>query len=86
MPRSTPSCTARAALPGRRALPPVRAVLPGGTIEGHLVRRWQTDAGEWIYVVAVRAWSSRAASTGADVAEDMIEIPIPVRQGGRCAG
>ncbi|MBT2452538.1 hypothetical protein J7F03_36910 [Streptomyces sp. ISL-43] len=77
---SRPGRTDRPTRPGRRALPPIRAVLPGGTVEGQLVRRWQTEAGEWIYVVAVSAWSSRAATTGADVAEDFIEIPVPARQ------
>lgn len=48
--------------PGRLTLPPIRAVLPGGTVQGELVRRWQTEAGEWIYVVALKAWGSRTAT------------------------
>ncbi|MFD5143058.1 hypothetical protein [Streptomyces sp. NPDC058401] len=42
------------------------------------MRRWQTGAGEWVYRVAVRAWSSRTASTGEDLARDLVEMDVPV--------
>ncbi|MFF1416000.1 hypothetical protein ACFVX6_40605 [Streptomyces sp. NPDC058289] len=58
-------------------LPPVRVLLPDGEVAGRLVRRWQTDAGQWVYTVALRAWSSRTASTGQDITTDMIEIDVP---------
>ncbi|GGK32016.1 hypothetical protein GCM10011583_74730 [Streptomyces camponoticapitis] len=59
------------------ALPPVRVLLPDGRVTGQLARRWQTRAGTWVYRIALRGWSSRAASTGQDLAEDLIEIDVP---------
>lgn len=59
------------------ALPPIDVLLPDGRVSGHLVRRWQTRGGTWAYRVALRGWSSRAASTGQDLAEDLIEIDVP---------
>ncbi|MFF3216946.1 hypothetical protein ACFYYB_40780 [Streptomyces sp. NPDC002886] len=44
---------------------------------GRLVRRWQTDAGRWVYTVALRASSSRTASTGQDISADMVELDVP---------
>ncbi|MFI5867281.1 DUF6233 domain-containing protein [Streptomyces sp. NPDC051546] len=63
--------------PQTGALPPVRVRLPDGEVSARLVRRWQTTDGRWIYRVALRAWSSRTASTGQDLSEDMIEIDVP---------
>ncbi|MER5482576.1 hypothetical protein ABT024_05080 [Streptomyces sp. NPDC002812] len=63
--------------PAGAPLPPVRVLLPDGEIGGGLVRRWQTGAGEWVYRVAVRAWSSRTAATGHDLAQDLVEMDIP---------
>ncbi|MFD9303223.1 hypothetical protein ACFWCB_11285 [Streptomyces sp. NPDC060048] len=57
--------------PGR--LPPVRVLLPDREVGGRLVRRWQTDTGRWVYVVALHAWASRTASTG----QDLIEVDVP---------
>ncbi|MFI5868199.1 hypothetical protein [Streptomyces sp. NPDC051546] len=50
---------------------------PDGEIRGGLVRRWQTGAGERVYRVAVRAWSSRTASTGEDLERDLVEMDVP---------
>ncbi|MFD9302186.1 hypothetical protein ACFWCB_05725 [Streptomyces sp. NPDC060048] len=58
-------------------LPPVRVLLPDGEVGGRLVRRWQTDTGRWVYVVALRAWASRTASTGQDLTEDLIAVDVP---------
>lgn len=41
------------------------------------MRRWQTGAGQWVYTVALRAWSSRTASTGQDITADMVELDVP---------
>lgn len=67
-----------------RALPPVGVLLPDGRttgqpvqVLGRLVRRWQTGDGRWIYRVAIRGWTSRAASTGQDLVEDWIELEVP---------
>ncbi|MFD3484902.1 DUF6233 domain-containing protein [Streptomyces sp. NPDC058665] len=59
------------------ALPQVRVLLPDGRVTGRLVRRWQAGDGTWVYRVALRGWSSRAASTGQDLGEDLIEIEVP---------
>ncbi|MFD3519972.1 hypothetical protein [Streptomyces sp. NPDC058653] len=59
------------------ALPPLRVLLPDGRVTGRLVRRWQTSTGGWVYRIALRGWSSRAATTGHDLAEDLIEIDAP---------
>ncbi|WP_407841409.1 DUF6233 domain-containing protein [Streptomyces sp. DSM 116496] len=41
------------------------------------MRRWQTAAGQWVYTVALRAWSSRTASTGQDITADLVELDVP---------
>lgn len=56
--------------PAPLALPPVQVLLPDRTVNGRLVRRWQTYTGEWIYVVALRAWASLSAATGSDLTEE----------------
>ncbi|MFJ2745236.1 DUF6233 domain-containing protein [Streptomyces sp. NPDC087440] len=57
--------------------PPVRVLFPDGPVVGRLVRRRQTAAGSWIYDVAIRAWAARAASTGRDLIEEWLELPVP---------
>lgn len=75
--RPAPRGPAAPRSPQSGVLPPVRVRLPDGEVSARLVRRWQTSDGRWIYRVALRAWSSRTASTGQDLTEDMIEIDVP---------
>lgn len=63
--------------PRSGTLPPVRVLLPDGEVGGGLVRRWQTGTGQWVYRVALRGWISRAASTGSDLTEELIEMDVP---------
>jgi hypothetical protein len=59
------------------ALPAVRVFLPDGEVGALLVRRWQSADGNWVYRVALRAWTSRTASTGEDLTKDLVEIDVP---------
>ncbi|MFF0740638.1 hypothetical protein ACFYVL_09565 [Streptomyces sp. NPDC004111] len=72
--------------PPTRVLPPVRVALPDGEVRALLVRQWQTARGTWVCTVALRAWASRAASTGEDLTEDLIEIDVPAARVGKVPG